>query len=506
VDAPLVLFYPEEVRMSPHSAVFARAAPVMGTIPLQFISPLPVVMAQMIPHSTFEKVGEAARWFSAIGCDAIHISPIHPPSQINVEGKRGSVYAAQDHMRVAPYLYDHSLNPHRWLDGDYVDKYQDPEEGWQALAALVSVVKASRMKLVGDLVFCHTARDPQVVRHHLSLLGEDFYKRSADGTIAYEGAMNDGRFDAWKDTAAINFSSPGVVSYFTDVVNKHIDAGISVFRADSAGKISPDVWRQIIAGAKSYASAKGLETPHFYAEVFENQAAYIRAGFEGSISLYRWGLTKYHQENYEGVRRAGGSEVLYPDNHDVDRASLTHPTRQEMYTYLAQMAFLTSSFMFMEGTTHFEKSKPSVFLDRVGSEYNTFSDPEQRDASMLDLLRKLANLKKQFPVFHSDAYTRLEIDGSGLIQVRRVVPLEGAGAQAQEALIIFNSTSADLNFSVPLEYQYGGHIFWTNRNKFGTSNEELKTVDYLLPAHGLSLFVRSVADIDTLGYRIPGYN
>ncbi|HQG14155.1 MAG TPA: hypothetical protein PLT05_07350, partial [bacterium] len=87
--------------MSPHSAVFARAAPVMGTIPLQFISPLPVVMAQMIPHSTFEKVGEAARWFSAIGCDAIHISPIHPPSQINVEGKRGSVYAAQDHMRVA---------------------------------------------------------------------------------------------------------------------------------------------------------------------------------------------------------------------------------------------------------------------------------------------------------------------------------------------------------------------------------------------------------------------
>ncbi len=492
--------------MSPHSATFARAVPVIGVIPSQFTSPLPAVMAQMIPHSTFEKIGWAAQWFRSIGCDAIHISPIHPPSQINVEGKRGSVYAAQDHMRVAPYLYDRFLDPHRWLDGDYVDKYQDPEEGWRALAGLAEVVKDSGMKLVGDLVFGHTARDPEAIRHHLFLLGEDFYKRSEDGTIAYEGAMNDGHFDAWKDTAAVNFSSPSAVRYFTDVVNKHIDAGISVFRADSAGKISPDVWRQIIAGAKSYAGAKGLEAPLFYAEVFENQSAYIQAGFEGSVSLYRWGLTKYHQENYEGVRRAGGSEVLYPDNHDVDRAALTHPTRQEMYTFVAQMAFLTSSFMFMEGTTHFEKSKPSVFLDRVGSEYSVFSDPERSDGSMLNLLRELANLKKQFPVFHSDAYTRLETDGSGLIQVRRVVPLEGAGAQAQEALLIFNSTSADLRFSVPLEYQHGGHVFWTNRNNFGIPKEELKTVNYLLPARGLSLFVRSVADIDTLGYRIPGYN
>ena len=122
--------------MSPHSATFARAVPVIGVIPSQFTSPLPAVMAQMIPHSTFEKIGWAAQWFRSIGCDAIHISPIHPPSQINVEGKRGSVYAAQDHMRVAPYLYDRFLDPHRWLDGDYVDKYQDPEEGWRALAGL----------------------------------------------------------------------------------------------------------------------------------------------------------------------------------------------------------------------------------------------------------------------------------------------------------------------------------------------------------------------------------
>ncbi len=99
-------------------------------------------------------------------------------------------------MRVAPYLYDRFLDPHRWLDGDYVDKYQDPEEGWRALAGLAEVVKDSGMKLVGDLVFGHTARDPEAIRHHLFLLGEDFYKRSEDGTIAYEGAMNDGHFDA----------------------------------------------------------------------------------------------------------------------------------------------------------------------------------------------------------------------------------------------------------------------------------------------------------------------
>ncbi len=122
---------------------------------------------------------------------------------------------------------------------------------------------------------------------------------------------------------------------------------------------------------------EGLEAPLFYAEVFENQSAYIQAGFEGSVSLYRWGL-QYHQENYEGVRRAGGSEVLYPDNHDVDGAALTHPTRQEMYTFVAQIAFLTSSFMFMEGTTHFERASPAYFSTRSGAEDSIFSDPGKR--------------------------------------------------------------------------------------------------------------------------------
>jgi hypothetical protein len=485
---------------APNPAVVSMA------VPSQFMSNMPVFIAQAVPHSSFGKIDAMLPWFAGMGCDAIHISPIHPPSQVVIEGKVGSIYAPQDHMRVAPYLYDGGLDPRRWLAGDYVDRYADAEEGWRALRQLTGRARKYGLKVVGDLVLGHTARDPDAIRHHVSLLGPDFYRRREDGGIAFEGAEIDGRWDDWRDTAAIDHSRPQAIEYMTAVVTKQIEAGISVFRADSAGKIHPDIWRQVIAGARTFAAANGKDTPRLYAEVFKDQVDYLAAGFDGVISLYRWDpLCPIKYENAEYVRQAGGAGVLYPDNHDVERlASYLLENDQAIYSRLALLAFLTSSFMFLEGTTHLETAKPSVFLGRAGDAVRRFDDPERADPTMVDLLKTLAAIKMKYPVFHTLAHTRIEGADTRLFEIRRVVPFVDGGGE--EALIVFNQTGHGMAFNIPPDFEVGRHVFWTNHKRFEHPDERLVTADYYIPAGGVSLFVRRFDDIDSLGFRIPGYN
>lgn len=478
--------------------------PAVAQVPVSYLSSLPAATFQFVPHSSFQKVHDALPWVVGRGFDAIHLGPLHAPTQLVIDGKGGSCYAPQHHMGVAPYLYDESVNPHEWMKGAPYDHYADMDAGWVAVGRLTDNAGSHGLKVIGDLVFSHTARDEGTIKHHLEMVSQDFYRRHADGTIAHDGAWLDGKWDAWTDTAAINHHGEEVIQYLTDVVVQHMLAGISVFRADSAGKLEPDVWRQIISGAREYADRHDMPVPRFYAEVFDNQADLISAGFDDTVSLWRWGIDRLKLDNAEYIRAAGGSGMLYPDNQDVDRVSANYPDRQRLYSYLTLMTFMTSSVMFLEGTTRFAKRRPSVFLDRVGESYRRFEDDSASDLALSELIRKLVGLKKRYPVFNARSHTRLEYDGSGLTTIRRVLPIEGDVLHgAEEALLVWNPHGHTVGFDVPRGFQRGGHLFWTNNTRFGLPGEHLNTRHYDIPGRGVSIFIRRIPDIATLGYTIP---
>src|SRR5215472_2317478 len=141
-----------------------------------------------------------------LGVTILWLMPIHPIGQEKKKGTIGSPYAVQDY---------YAINPAYGTKDD--------------LKKLITEAHCRGLKVIIDIVANHTAWDSVLMKH------PDWYKHDAKGNITYP-------YD-WFDIAALNYASPELRQYMTDMLKYWIrDFDLDGFRSDVAGEVPTDFW------------------------------------------------------------------------------------------------------------------------------------------------------------------------------------------------------------------------------------------------------------------------
>lgn len=457
------------------------------------VSPLPSAVYQFVPHTPLQLMEAALPEIAAMGFTAVQMPPLHPPGMARFDGKVGSAYAPRDLTLISPHMYG-AASPDQYLAGNFPE--QDPEAGWTALRAFTAKAGELGLRVVGDLVFAHTARDPDAVAAHERKFGESFYKVNGNGSSGAE--LEDGTWDQWSDIRPINHAGPArrqILEHFQGVVGRFIESGVTVFRADAAPRIPNDFWAQLIAGAREFASANGHPAPVFYAEALddkiEDEVSLIRdGGFDGVTTSLRWwkNLTeRWLVDRMDAVRRVGGSGVSFMDNHDTARAVTTFHGLQGIFRQLALTAFMTSSMAMLAGTVNLDPRQPSVFLDWYRPPASTPNPDFAHARSLMEgAIGMLLDIKARYPIFRTPAYTELIYDGSPVLRIQRTTPSE----QVQIAVNIGDREGA---YHVPPLFRQGnifGTNTWRNSGTWYGATPGVSIFNYQLAPGGVAVFHR----------------
>ncbi|HEV8261773.1 MAG TPA: maltotransferase domain-containing protein [Burkholderiales bacterium] len=228
-------------------------------------------------------------------------------NSFHLTGGSGSIYAIKD-----PYaLSDLTLGsvPHA--------------DQRSALKQFTTEARRLGMRVMMDLVVHHTARDAISVRDH-----PEWYRRNPDGT-PYAPRVVDPNHHAkvavWEDLAELDYETPSVratlVEYWTQYVRHYAGLGFDGFRCDAAYQIPPDVWRQIISGARQ-------TTPRlrFFAGTLggspEQVLALSGVGFDYIFNSAKWWdfRASWLIDQYEAFRVLAPS-IAFPENHDTERVA-----------------------------------------------------------------------------------------------------------------------------------------------------------------------------------------
>jgi len=478
----------------------------VGTDPMPVpTNSLPPAIHQFIPHTPMPEMTAELPAIAGLGFTAVQMPPLHPPGTTEFDGKLGSAYAPRDVTEISPHIFA-GVSPEDYLAGNYTR--QDQENAWKALRTFTSRAEGLGLRVVGDIVFAHTAGDADVIRAHVEKFGNAFYKNSGTETGA---TLEDGNWDTWSDIVPINHNGPAramILAHFQAVLNRMIEHGVTVFRADAAPRIPNDFWAELIHGAKVFAGAIGRPVPTFYAEALGTRTKdevdlVSYGGFDGVTTSLRWwkNLTRtWYLERTEAVRLAGGGGVSFLDNQDTARAFATFDSLQIFYTRLALNAFMSSSMLVMDGTATLDRRQPSVFLSRyrpVATEVpdDLADSPYQVEGA----LRMLLGIKHRYPILQMPAHTEIVSDGGPILRIQKTTP----GEQVQIAI---NIGSAAGTFYVPLEFRRGnvfGTNTWPGRPSWFDASPGLEISEYRLAPHGMAVFHRRVDPSEKL--RIPGF-
>lgn len=141
-----------------------------------------------------------------LGVTILWLMPIHPIGQEKKKGSIGSPYAVQDYYGINP---------------DYGTK--------DDLKKLINEAHRRGLKVIIDIVANHTAWDSVLMKH------PEWYKHDVKGNITYP-------YD-WFDIAALNYASPELRRYMTDMLKYWIrEFDLDGFRCDVAGEVPTDFW------------------------------------------------------------------------------------------------------------------------------------------------------------------------------------------------------------------------------------------------------------------------
>lgn len=466
------------------------------------LSPLPPAIYQFIPHTPFSEMEASLPFLANMGFSAVQMPPVHPPGITRFGDKLGSAYAPRDHSSVSPHLFA-GVSPADYLNSSYTPPEQS--DGWAAFRKFTARARELGLQVVGDLVFAHTARDRDVVDRHSKDFGEGFYK--ADEPAQMGGAnQEDGSFDEWNDVKPIDHAGPAraaILRYFTDVTNRFIEAGVTVFRVDAAPRIQNDFWAQLIDGARVFARDRGYETPAFYAEALgvkgrnplDVEVELVRDGkFDGVTTSMRWWKDlreSWLLERFEAVRRAGGTGVSFIDSHDTTRAVNEFRDFNAILVQLALTAFMSSSIIVLQGTKVLEGKRPSVFLDR----YEPLPPPHRCQTSdMRRFLEMVLGIRNAYEIFRMPAYTERTDDGGPIIRIQRTTPDE-------QVLIAANVSDHEDVFYVPPEFRKGnllGINTWPGQRTWFGGPSDTEVYNYRIAPHGLAVFHRKIGPHETV--------
>lgn len=219
--------------------------------------------------------GQAVHWLSharralELGCNWLFINPIAQP------GGSRSLYATQDYYRV---------------NRDFVSDAMDAKgRELRCLTPVFRDMSALGVWPLADLVINHTSVDCPLIQEHPS-----WFRWDDHGKIRHPYAVDpDDPFKktVWGDLAEVdNRSSPNrdaLWHYWERLIEAYLGIGVKGFRCDAAYQVPVELWKSLIAHAKSL-----IPDVLFWAEnlgcTVEQTRALRDAGFDLFCNSSKW--------------------------------------------------------------------------------------------------------------------------------------------------------------------------------------------------------------------------
>ena len=247
-----------------------------------------VNVRQFSKEGTFAAVEKELPRIKALNVDIIWLMPVHPIGEKNRKGTLGSPYSVKDYYGVNPEF------------GSLAD-----------LKRLVDTAHGLGLKVILDWVPNHTAWDNPLAAQH-----PDWYQRD------WKGAFRPTPWWDWSDIINLDYHSPGLRKYMTDVMKYWVrDIGIDGYRCDVAGYIPLDFWnhlRKELDAIKPVFMLAEWESRDLHAEAFD--ATYAWSWYESVHKLCKGqtdvgALFTYYAWN-EGFYPDNIMRMTFVSNHD----------------------------------------------------------------------------------------------------------------------------------------------------------------------------------------------
>jgi glycosidase len=225
-----------------------------------------------------------------LGVNILWLMPVHPIGREKKKGPVGSPYAVRDYYAVNP-------------------DYGTPAD----LKRLVAEAHRRGMKVIIDVVANHTAWDSVMMKT------PEFYVRDASGKIAYP--------HDWSDVAELNYDSPGLRRYMTDVLKFWLrEYDVDGFRCDVAAEVPTDFWEQARAEADRVKSdvvwLAESDKPELLVRAFDLDYSWPLHGTLNEVLTGRKPAAEFRRtwEADEAKYPRGALRMRFSDNHDERRA------------------------------------------------------------------------------------------------------------------------------------------------------------------------------------------
>lgn len=329
-------------------------------------------------------VGSMSKWaehldrIKKMGFNVIWVNPFHYP------GFSGSLYSPKDYYKFNPLFIDNGAS-------------KAPAE---QLRDFIKACHDHGLHFIMDLVINHTAIDCQLIQEH-----PDWYRHDNDGKIINPGAMHDGKWHVWGDLAEVdNLNAKdrqNLWNFWWKMMNYYLEMGVDGFRCDMAYQVPAELWTYLIEKARN--TRKGCL---FLAESlgcdFKQVQELAGLGFDylfNSVKYWDfnapWGMEQYYKTS------PLTPSIAFPESHDTPRliseynGDLAAVKRQIMFSALFSTGYMiTMGFEYgFHKTLNVVKTDPTWW--------------EESEIDLSDYLRKIADLKKRFPVLNVE--TGLEI-------------------------------------------------------------------------------------------------
>jgi starch synthase (maltosyl-transferring) len=234
---------------------------------------------------------------AAMAFNAVYVNPFHYP------GFSGSLYAVKDYYR---------LNPR------FRGKTRKSDD--ELLRGFTTAAAQNGLRVIMDLVVNHTSKDSELVARQ-----PNWFARGRDGEVLSPFAVDPvdpTRKTVWGDLAELDYRPPQrdeIVAYFEELVRHYVGLGFGGFRCDAAYKVPAEVWRRLVAAAKSAAPDTLFLAETLGAQVEEVEAL-ADAGFDYFFNSVKWWdfESPWLLNQYEQFRHIAPS-IGFPESHDTER-------------------------------------------------------------------------------------------------------------------------------------------------------------------------------------------
>jgi starch synthase (maltosyl-transferring) len=347
-----------------------------------------------------ERWGTHAERAADMGFNWLYVNPFHSC------GFSGSLYAIKDPYRLNDLLIEGS------------------SEDDSVLTRFLSAASGLGLRVMMDLVVNHTALDASLVTEH-----PEWYRRDAGGELYCPRAVDPvdpSIVTEWGDLAELDYASlaarDGLVAYWSDYIRHYLGLGFAGFRCDAAYKVPAEVWRRLIAAARS-----AKPDAMFFAETLGGSLAETDAlrdaGFDYLFNSSKWWdfRADWLLDQYERYRTVAPS-ISFPESHDTARLAAEIGTndpdriaREARFHYLFAACFSTG-VMIPIGYEYGFRKRLNVVTTRP-------TDWEEGGVDITDFIAATNRMKAAMPVLNQEGpQRRLTVpQGAALALMRETV-------------------------------------------------------------------------------------